>query len=141
MRQGKLNLIIDGYLAFFKKSLQLLLFLGFIAVTALAVSFPLWFWATSHSSSFRIATLLFLSVAILWVLGKNSMNTYRSLRSRGISALGSLWRPIYLLFRAVLTFTLLYITLYLFARGVILWAFLSALLALLLLGFLFFHKK
>ena len=127
--------IRKGYLGFFQRSLQVLLFILLILLSAAAVAFPLWYWAIHWGQSFTWTVLAVLGGSLLYTAGQRFCSAVKAGKGSPLELAG---RPILKILRILLSLLVLYGTGILFASPQPLWGIPALAAAIYLIGLLFF---
>ena len=132
--------LYQGYSRAFVSLLQLLLFLLSIAVVSFLFTFPLWYWALHHTRSFTSVVLLLVLAFSIFILFTRVKTGILRKRRDGLSYAKILRGPLFALGKVVVLLLFIYIFLSLIAASFIFTAVLTAIIALIVLGLLFFSQ-
>jgi hypothetical protein len=133
--------IVQGYISAFKSIARVIAFsLGVAAISAL-ITLPLWYWATTHRSSFTTAVLILLAGVMLFFAGKQLGSHINNLKTKGYSTLKIALFPLKHITKILTAFLLVYITLITFAAVSTAAGVVSAVVSIALIGILFFASR
>lgn len=141
MKQPNLQAIMQGYMRFFRSCIQIILFGGVITAAAVAISLPLWYWATHDRISFNIFVICVIAGGLTIVLVRRLRSSVRTTLSKGGSRIETLLRPLGKIIRFLITIVLVYSVVFLFSMGRPLAAASLAVFSFLLIGLLYFRPK
>ncbi len=133
--------IVRGYTSFLKSVFRVIAFSIAIASLATVITLPLWYWATTHRSSFTVAVLIILGSAVAFLCVKQLRNNIISLKNKGYTNGSIIAAPLFLIGKILAALLLVYITLLVFTSISLIAGLLSAVLALVLIGIMFFTSR
>lgn len=133
--------IAGGYLSFFKSVLRVIAFSLAVAGIATLVTLPLWYWATTHRSSFTTAVLIVFAAAVLFLVFKQIRSTVINQKNRGYTTVSIVLSPLKKIGKILSAFILVYLTLIVFISVSVPAGIVSALITIGLVGMLFFTSR
>jgi len=133
--------IAGGYLSFFKSVLRVVAFSLAVAGIATLVTLPLWYWATTHRSSFTTAVLIVLAASVLFLCIKQVRSNVINQKNRGYTTVSIILSPLKKIGKILAAFILIYLTLVVFISVSVPAGIVSALLSIGLVGMLFFTSR
>ena len=133
--------IVQGYISTLKSIARVFAFSAVVGTISALITLPLWYWATTHRSSFTLVVLVVLAGVLLFFFFKQVGSLVNTLKTRGFSTTeiillplkrgGKILAALLLVYTSLITFTAVSV-----AAGVI-----SAVVSLIFIGILFFSAR
>ena len=133
--------IVQGYISTLKSIARVFAFSAVVGTISALITLPLWYWATTHRSSFTLVVLVVLAGVLLFFALKQVGSLVNTLKTRGFSTTeiillplkrgGKILAALLLVYTSLITFTAVSV-----AAGVI-----SAVVSLIFIGILFFSAR
>ncbi len=130
--------IAQGYISALRAFVRVLAFSVVVAAISAAITLPLWYWATTHRSSFTAAVLILLAGLMIFFTLKQVKAHISNLKTKGVSSSEIILMPLKRIAKILAALVLIYITLITFTTVSPVVGIISAILSIVLIGILFF---
>lgn len=133
--------IVQGYFSALKALSRVLAFSAVVAAISALITLPLWYWATTHKSSFTAVVLIVLMGVVLFFSLKQLRSVINNLKTKGFSNSEIILLPLKRIGKLLASLLLVYISLITFTAVSIAAGIISAVLSIILIGILFFASR
>ncbi len=133
--------IAQGYVSALKTFARILAFSVAVAAISAAITLPLWYWATTHRSSFTAAVLILVAGILIFFTLKQVKAHINNLKTKGFSSSEIILLPLKRIAQILTALVLIYITLITFTTVSPIAGIISAILSIVLIGILFFTSR
>ncbi len=133
--------IVKGYISALKAMARVVAFAAVVAAISALITLPLWYWATSHRSSFTLVVLVVLAGFLLFFALKQIRSLVITLKTRGFSTFEIVLLPLKRVGKIVAALLLVYLSLIIFSAVSVAAGVISAVVSLILIGLLFFSTR